>query len=169
VSDVLWQDVEPFFDPELNGRLPDVCVPSTTVADWQKLLDLVRSRGWGYEYAEGMQELPAPFSAADFLARYEAGAVLRVRPMPQILAIFHPYDAEQIDFDIDLWELQGQERLDALCGFMRAIGRTLGKPVLMTWEGASNAGRPFLGYRVESDRVVLLADPAQPWAAPVPW
>ena len=95
--------------------------------------------------------------------------MLRVWLAPSIVAIVRPYAAEQIDFDVDLRELQGQERLDVLCEFFRAIGRALGKPVLMTWEGASNSAYPFLGYRVEADRVVLLADPAQPWAAPTAW
>ena len=153
----------------MNGRLPDVYVPDTAVVDWQRLLDLVRSRGWAYEYAEGRRVLRTPSRAEEFLGRYEFGAVLRVWPVPDILAIFRPYGAERIDFDVDLRELQGQERLDALCAFLRAIGRALGKPVLMAWEGASNAALPFLGYRVEIDRVELLADPAQPWAAPAVW
>ena len=160
MPDLWWQDVEPCFDLELNGPLPDAHVPGTTVADWQRLLDLVRSRGWRHEYAEGRQVLRAPFRAEALLARYDTGAVLRVWPVLGVLAIFRPYDSDQIDFDVDLRELQGQERLDALCGFLRAIGRALGKPVLMTPEGALNAGCPFLAYRVESDRVVLLTDPA---------
>lgn len=56
-----------------------------------------------------------------------------------------------------------------LCGFFRVLGRALGEPVLMTWEGASNGAYPFLGYRAGTDRVVLLADPARPRAAPAAW
>jgi hypothetical protein len=51
----------------------------------------------------------------------------------------------------------GQERLDAFCGFLRRIGRRLGKPVLMNPEG--DCGHPVLGFDVETDRVVLLAEP----------
>ncbi|WP_412535356.1 hypothetical protein [Micromonospora zamorensis] len=51
--------------------------------------------------------------------------------MPGVLVNLWPYSAVEIDFDIDLRELQGQERLDTLCGFLAAIGRRLGKPVLM--------------------------------------
>ena len=57
---LLWKDVAPFFDPETNGSLPDVRVPDTTAVDWQGLLDLVRSCGWGCEYYEGRQGLPVP-------------------------------------------------------------------------------------------------------------
>jgi hypothetical protein len=39
-----------------------------------------------------------------------------------VLANFWLMSAEQIDFDVDLRELQGQEGVDVLCGFFRAIG-----------------------------------------------
>lgn len=74
-----------------------------------------------------------------------------------MLAIFRFYSDEEIDFDVDLSELQGQERLDVFCGFSREIGRRLGKPVLMHPEGAH--GHPVLGFDVEADRDVLLAEP----------
>lgn len=74
-----------------------------------------------------------------------------------MLAIFRFYAAEKIDFDVDLRELQGQERLDVLCGFLTAIGRRLGKPVLMDSEGGDGS-RPVLGFDVAADRVVALAE-----------
>jgi hypothetical protein len=43
------------------------------------------------------------------------------------------------------------------CGFLREIGRRLGKPVLMDPEG--DYGHPVLGFDAEADRVVALADP----------
>lgn len=49
---------------------------------------------------------------------------------------------------MDLRELQGQERLDVLCGFLRAIGRRLGKPVVMTPEGDWEHRHPVLGFDV---------------------
>lgn len=74
-----------------------------------------------------------------------------------MLAIFRFHAPEEIDFDVDLCELQGQERLDVFCGFLRAIGRRLGKSVLMDPEG--DYGHPVLGFDVEADRVILLAEP----------
>ncbi|MDH6190623.1 hypothetical protein M2168_003655 [Streptomyces sp. CZ24] len=44
-----------------------------------------------------------------------------------------------------------------LCDFFTAIGRRLGKPVLMCGEGG--AGHPVLGFDVGRDRVELLAEP----------
>src|SRR4029450_175717 len=47
---------------------------------------------------------------------------------PEVLVIFRFLSDDAIDFDIDLRELQGQERLDLLCDFFAGIGRRLGKP-----------------------------------------
>lgn len=86
-------------------------------------------------------------------------ADLRVWPDPDVLPIFRLQSADEIGFAVDLRELQGQERLDVLCGFLRAIGRRLGKPVVMTPEGDWDQSHPVLGVDVASDRVVLLTEP----------
>ncbi|MFB7906962.1 hypothetical protein ACFC1T_11075 [Kitasatospora sp. NPDC056076] len=153
---LVWDDhVAWLLDPSGGGHLPDVYVADTTVADWQALLDLVVERGWGFEYAEGRAVLPLP-RAEPVLSRPADAECpsLRVWPDPEVCAVFRFLGDEQIDFDVDLRELQGQERLDVLCGFLTAIGRRLGKPVPMYFEGDTRA--PFLGYDPEADRVVLL-------------
>ncbi|MER8260498.1 hypothetical protein [Streptomyces albidoflavus] len=128
MADLLWDDVKSLFDPGLMGALPDVVVPGTSVEDWQAVLDLVEGSGWTCRYSEGGAELPVPGAQA-VLSR-PAGAEcpeLQVRPTAEVLAIFRFYAAEEIDFDVDLRELQGQDRLDVLCGFLTAIGRRLGR------------------------------------------
>lgn len=151
-----WEEVATHFDPRDGGVLPDVHVPGTSVEDWQSLFDLVRESGWGCEYREGFARLPFP-SAAEVFSRSAEGECVEVyvRPVPDMLAIFRAYSAEEIDFDVDLRELQGQNRLDILCGFLSAVGRRLGKPVIMTAEGFREC--PILGFDPAVDRVVLLA------------
>ncbi|MBN6054631.1 hypothetical protein JYK22_22000 [Nonomuraea sp. RK-328] len=165
MPDLLWDDVKVLFDPEANGALPDVVVEETTVEDWQAVLDLIRARGWQYAYSVDGEPM-ALSTAADMVAAAYAGGVpelratpeLRVWPTPEVLMIFRMYQRESIDFDVDLREVQGQERLDVLVDVLRAIGRRLGKSVLMTAEGSP--GYPDLGFDVEVDRVVLMVDPA---------
>ncbi|MFF4324859.1 hypothetical protein [Streptomyces sp. NPDC001568] len=158
MADLLWDDVSCFFDPDLMGPLPDVRVPHCSVEDWQAVLDLVESRGWKRRYSEGETVLPAP-RAESVLSRAADAEWpnLRVWPDAEVQVIFRFQDEEVIDFDVDLRELQGQERLDAFCGFLRELGRRLGKPVLMDPEG--DHGHPVLGFDPPSDRVVLLAEP----------
>ncbi|WP_409235546.1 hypothetical protein [Streptomyces sp. PA5.6] len=159
MADLLWDDVKDFFDPDLMGALPDVFVPETSAEDWQAVLDLVGVNGWKHEYSEGETRLPVP--RAEVVLSRPADAEcpqLRVWPTADVLMIFRFYAAEAIDFDVDLRELQGQERLDVFCGFLRVLGRRLGKPVLMDAEGGDGR-HPILGFDVESDGVVLLAQP----------
>ncbi|MFJ2398131.1 hypothetical protein ACIOTI_36050 [Streptomyces sp. NPDC087843] len=160
MSELLWDDVKGFFDPGLEGYLPDVWVAGTGVEDWQAVIDLIVASGWPREYSEGGVVMPLP-RAGEVLSRPADAecADLRVWPAPDVLAIFRLESAEEIGFDVDLRELQGQERLDVLCGFLRAIGHRLGKPVVMTPEGDWDQSHPVLGFDVESDRVVLLAEP----------
>lgn len=144
-----------FFDPDLMGSLPDLRVPDASVEDWQAVLDLVEARGWKCQYSEG-ETVPRAESVLSRLADAECPN-LRVWPAAGVLAIFRFLDDQVVDFDVDLRELQGQERLDVFCGFLREIGRCLGKPVLMDPEG--DYGHPVLGFDVGADRVVLLAEP----------
>ncbi|MFF9055755.1 hypothetical protein ACF09Z_31935 [Streptomyces erythrochromogenes] len=158
MADLLWDDVRCFFDPDLMGALPDLRVPDASVKDWQAVLDLVGARGWQCRYSEGEAVLPVPRAESVLSRPADAEcADLRVWPIAEVLAIFRFKDDEVIDFDVDLRELQGQERLDVFCGFLREIGRCSGKPVLMDPEG--DYGHPVLGFDVEADRVVLLAEP----------
>src|SRR5690606_32994262 len=60
----------------------------------------------------------------------DTGPELRVWPADGLQAIFRFCTPEEV-FDVDLRELQGQERLDLFCDFLSAIGRRLGRPVLM--------------------------------------
>jgi hypothetical protein len=157
-GDLLWEDVECFFDIDLMGSLPDVHLPGASVEDWQAVVDLVRTSGWRYEYGVGGTVLPLP-PAGVVLSRPADAEMpdLRVWPAHDVLAIFRFLDPTEIDFDIDIRELQGQDRLDLLCDFFATIGRRLGKPVLMTAEGDYN--QPVLGFDVAADRVIRLAEP----------
>ncbi|MET9087038.1 hypothetical protein ABZX77_35085 [Streptomyces sp. NPDC004237] len=157
MADLLWDDVKRFFDLELVGSLPDVRVPNASVEDWQEVLDLVAEQGWTCQYAEGQTVLAVP--RAETVLSRPAGTEfpeLRVWPTADVLAIFRFQADDEVDFDVDLRELQGQDRLDVFCDFLREIGRRLGKPVLMDPEG--DYGHPVLGFDVQADRVVLLAN-----------
>ncbi|WP_326729133.1 hypothetical protein [Streptomyces phaeochromogenes] len=158
MADLLWDDVSCFFDPDSVGLLPDVRVANTSVEDWQAVLDLVAEKGWKCQYSEGEAVLPVPRAEGVLSRPADAECPeLRVWLSADVLAIFRFHAADEIDFDVDLRELQGQERLDVFCGFLREIGRRLGKPVLMDPEG--DYGHPALGFDVEADQIVRLAGP----------
>jgi hypothetical protein len=156
MPDLLWSEVKDFFDPDLMGALPDVSVSGTSVEDWQAVFDLVRSKGWAWEYSEGAVRRRLP-SATEVLSRPADAEIvtLRVWPVPDVLVIFRPWSATEIDFDVDLRQLRGQAGVDTLCNFLCTVGRRLGKPVSVSAEG--DYGHPVLGFDPAADRVVLLA------------
>ncbi|MFD8494938.1 hypothetical protein [Amycolatopsis sp. NPDC059657] len=159
MSDLQWDEVKDFFDPGLVGALPDVFVPDASADDWQTVFDMVKARGWQWEFRLGGVMSPMPLATEALVRSADAElAELRVWPVPGVLVIFRLVVAEEIDFDIDLRELQGQAGVDILCGFLAEIGRELKKPVLMTPEGGNRA-HPVLGYDPVLNRVVLLANP----------
>ena len=66
MPDLRWDDVASWFHPEWNGALPDLHVPDTTAEDWQAVVDLVRSKGWAYEYLVGSRATRLPARVEDF-------------------------------------------------------------------------------------------------------
>ncbi|MFJ7265265.1 hypothetical protein ACIQV3_01110 [Streptomyces sp. NPDC099050] len=45
--------------------------------------------------------------------------------------------------------------MDVLCGLLGAVGRRLGRPVVLVSEGAEDRARPLNGFDVGRDRVLL--------------
>ncbi|WP_328468893.1 hypothetical protein OHA21_00330 [Actinoplanes sp. NBC_00393] len=149
-----------WFDPTENGSAPDVVVADTALADWQLLLGLVRSHGWRCEYNRGDRVMPVPKSASGLFV-FEPGeprTLLTVWPDPSLEWIIRPYAEEEILSDVDLHQIQGQERLDAFCQLLRTLGDALQKDVCVYSEG-DNTYPPMIAYLVAADRVVFLADP----------
>jgi hypothetical protein len=154
VGDLLWDDVREWFLPD--GSLLDAYVFDTAVDDWQAFLDLVRSKGWWFAYSEDGRPRRLPARVEDVFARRgEMVLLLQVRPAPEVLVNVHFFTGEEIEVDFSPEELQGQERLDLLCGFLRAVGRRLGKPVILTPE--SSPDHPLIGYDIDADRVIAVA------------
>ena len=160
MTDLRWEDVQQWFDPAGNGSAPDLVVTDTTLAGWQALISLIRTAGWRAEFEQHGRCGEVPASAADLFAADPDGWVkyLRVWPDQDIEVILRPWSADEMVGDVNLFELQGQERLDRFCGILRQIGRTLSRRVAMFAEGAGDHP-PMLAYEVDVDRVVFLAGP----------
>ncbi|MGW2353689.1 hypothetical protein [Actinacidiphila glaucinigra] len=127
-------------------------------ADRQALPDLVVARGCWHEYAEGCRVLPLPTAARVLSGPCDAEVpTLCVEPVPGFRAIFRFLSDETIDFGIDLHELQGQEGLDAFCGFLRAIGRRLDRTLFLCPEGA-DVDLAILWYEPGGDRIAVRHD-----------
>ena len=109
--------------------LPDGLVEETSIADWQHLLDLVRSKGWRSEWVEG----EAPDDATELFAEEDLHTI-KLWPIESLQVNVFPNGEASIDFDFDSRQLAG-DGLDACFAFLRTVGRALEKPVLLKHEG----------------------------------
>ena len=155
-----WDEVKAWFDPYENGSIPDLVVAGTSLADWAALLTLVRLQGWRDEYEVGDDRRAVPVSATDLFADDLQSELRswRVWPDPDIETIFRPWSPDEIVGDVSLFEVQGQERLDVFCGFLRLLGRAIDKQVSPYAEG-DRGYPPMLAYEVDQDCVVFSAGP----------
>ncbi|MEV7964324.1 hypothetical protein [Oerskovia paurometabola] len=150
MTDLRLSDVIEALDPEWNGYLPDVFVGDVGLADWQSFLDLADEQRWAREvlHADGA---PWPRVAALFPggAPLDEPPTLAMRPFAGVQVNVYPHAVDEIAFDVDLRELDGQAGLDRLCGLLRLVGRRLSRDVPLFAEG--DASSPVLRYDRATD------------------
>ncbi|WP_142158876.1 hypothetical protein [Cellulomonas sp. SLBN-39] len=159
MSTLRWDDVRDLFDADVVGALPDGWVEGgVTVDDWQTVLDLVRTGPWRVDG----DAFPTAAGLAARLADPEAESPppIRVEVAPAAWVHLWFFMPTAIDFDLDARAFRGQEELDGLCDFLRAVGRALGRSVWVGAEGSTDDR--MYGYDVTLDGMVRRAEPA-PW------
>lgn len=158
MHDLVWDDVAHYF--ELDGSLLDAYVFDVSMADWQHVIDVVRAQRWRLDYTVGGSSQPLPQQSSDiFAARGDASTTLTIWPTPDIAVNTHFFSDDEIEFDFEPGELQGQDPLDVLCAFLRTIGGTLNKPIVLTPE--NNPDWPLLTYTPDDDRVTAARSGAE--------
>ena len=101
---------------------------------WQQLLSALRVGDYSLRYsADGVQSpLPQQTEAA-FARREEANVCLTI-VVGSLNINCHFFTPQQIEFDIDPQEVNSAEAFTALLGFMRFVGKKLGRRVALTPE-----------------------------------
>jgi hypothetical protein len=124
-----WETVRDEF--AFDGSWRDICVFQTAIADWQRMLDALRSAGYRLEYFRADQPAELPAKAAEtFPLSDECDRRLSVW-FADVLANCHFFTVEQIEFDIDPREIKGQRELDALFDFMRCLADAANKEAVL--------------------------------------
>lgn len=150
-----WKTLRDLWDLD-EGALRDIYVPNATAADWQAVLEVVTGR-WPFSYLLDGEPGQLP-DARTFFAearQREAAHLLRVAVTPLINLNAHFFGEDEIEFDFDPRELLNDADLAAILDFMRVVGRTLRKPVLVSIESSPHLS-PELRYNPQSDEVVAL-------------
>ena len=130
-----------------TGTLPDGTVEGVGVDGWQRLLDLIRARGWPSEFQVDGEIRPLPAAAADLFLPDAFGAVA-VCVSPAIRINVFPCSVDDICFDFDTREISGGG-LQVVGEFTRDVGRCVQSRVKLAHEGDGSG--VFLTYDPAND------------------
>jgi hypothetical protein len=127
-----WETVAPEFASDGSWR--DIYVFDVDLQAWQRALDALRQARYELVYHSAGAVTELPTAAADaFPAEGEADRMLSVK-FAGVQANCHFFTRDEIEFDIDPREVQGQTQLDALLAFMRLLADATGKDAVLTPE-----------------------------------
>ncbi|WP_425618425.1 hypothetical protein NA78x_002130 [Anatilimnocola sp. NA78] len=127
-----WETVAPEF--AFDGSWRDIYVFDTDLQAWQRVLDRLRQGDYEFVYRRSGNVSELPVTAADaFPVDGEADRMLSVT-FCDVLANCHFFTPDEIEFDIDPREVQGQGQLDSLLAFIRLLSDAAGKDAVLTPE-----------------------------------
>ena len=154
-----WDDLHELVGEAVHeGTLFDVYVLATSEEDWQRLLDLVRAKGWPFSYFESkssITEMPADVSDVFKLWTSDSMASLALALAPDVHAHCHFFSKDEIELSLDPSEIRGQPQLDVVCDFVEAVGHTLRKDVLLCPENAPHSR--FMRFDSKTDEIFVEA------------
>ncbi len=140
-----------------NGSWRDIYVLETSEADWQAVWDVLRA--WeppAVFIVDGVVE-PMPACVEAVLAfRDQQSALLSFYVGPVRLNC-HFFSQDEIEFDLDPREVTGPVKAGTLADFLKLLGETTGKSVVLTEENAKEI--LIARYAAESGHVVWAAAP----------
>jgi hypothetical protein len=157
MDEIAWETVRDEF--VFDGSWQDIYVFGTSIADWQRMLDAIRSAGYRLTYFRTDQPTEMPTNAGDaFPLPGECDRRLSVW-FADVIANCHFFTVEEIEFDIDPRELRGQQELNALFGFMRYLAQATDKEAVLT---AENLREIFI-FRVSPGKAAIEYHPFGGW------
>ncbi|MBB5233135.1 hypothetical protein [Deinococcus budaensis] len=124
------------FEPD--GSLVDLYVPNTSLEDWQRLLDELRTGFLPYEYRDfelGDERRPLPLRTEDIFSRSdEASRCLLTLDSDGLKLNCHFFIPEEIELDLHPQDIHSAELATRLTHFVVRISALLSKPVLVCSE-----------------------------------
>jgi len=130
-----------------DGSLRDIYITPATLSDWQAVYPLLHDFP-GVEYSVDGAAQPLPTSVKQvFATRHSGNPMLRVR-VGRTFVVFHFFSDDEIECDVDPREITSQSDLDALLGFVRQLGDTTHKRVVVTQESIRD--EPIISYEPDT-------------------
>ncbi|WP_461024507.1 hypothetical protein [Thalassiella azotivora] len=140
-----------------DGSLPNGRAEDVGPGAWTSFLDALARAGW--DVTQGDPPLLQGQRGAVPLPSNEEGSTLHVRPSWGVLVnVFPNWGDDSIWFDFDVREMQRQQDADALMAFLRLLGQSVQRPVLLSYEGADHL--VFARYEPRLDALVWTRAPS---------
>jgi hypothetical protein len=150
-------DLRARLDPE-DGCLPNGRAAGVNDSDWSRFLAALRDTGW--KVLSGLNDdRPFPKTMENLLAdEATENVTLRIEAGPDVhVNVFPNWGLDIIWFDFDVRELKSQDDADSLHAFVRLLGRSVDKPVVLSYEGDDDM--PFVRYEPARDTYMWLSPP----------
>ncbi|MFF2805725.1 hypothetical protein ACFVT2_00835 [Streptomyces sp. NPDC058000] len=136
-------------DFQADGALRDVCILNAELRDWQNVFDHFSASGWSLWFScelMGLEGSRLPDAASLFAALEsdpDESATLAVQ-VGGIWFTCYFFDAAEIEFTFDPGDVVNSRTFTRVSTFMKGLGDSTGKRVIMTMEGTSHADMPAL-------------------------
>ncbi|RYD85086.1 MAG: hypothetical protein EOP84_03580 [Verrucomicrobiaceae bacterium] len=130
-----------------DGSLRDIYITPATLADWQTTYPFLRDYPEGEYSIDGAIQCPPMTVDEVFALRGTASPMLRFQ-VGRTLVVFHFFCEEEIECDIDPREDSSEDDLNTLLEFVRDMGNTTGKVVVITAENYRE--QPIISYNPET-------------------
>jgi len=131
----LFENYKKAFDFHADSGLRDIYVFNTDKADWQTLIDDLRSNttySIRFLLDQKLQPLPHKVETIFHLAQ-DYAVSLRIDEEQLNLHCYF-FTPDQIEFDLDPRDIQSDDRLVRLLDFIHHLGNLLQKPIVLTPE-----------------------------------
>ena len=130
-----WRDVF-----HQDGSLRDIYIRGTTLVDWQRFLDFVRTQsGWTASFRWDDQERPMPADASDIFEERRHASPLLSLSLQGIVVNCHFFMPDEIELDVDPRQIAQQDDAERVYAFLAQAGKHLRKEVTLTEENSPEA------------------------------
>jgi hypothetical protein len=136
-----WEECKSDF--AWDGSLCDVYITPATLSDWELVYSMLRAWPRALFTVDGDTK-PAPATVREVLSLRDTASLMLQVTVGRVTVNTHFFCEDEIEFDIDPRELASQTDFDALLSFMRQLGDTVRRHVLLTPEGGREY--PIISY-----------------------
>jgi hypothetical protein len=147
----LWTQAKNDFVPD--GALRDIYVLHTSERDWDEFLQFIRARAADVQFSIGGEKHDLPESASPLLAKQPDGGPLLSFRIAEVLFTCHFFTDSEIECSFAPNDVTSEASFTAVTEFMRSLGKTLSKEVVLTPENCVE--NPILRYELSADSVTF--------------